>query len=90
VTDGERYISPPPEADGPYKYYLLGNVRPVRVIYDMQGREIGAESPDRERGGALKINNELLSRLFASPEVEDLTKAEFVELCRRAASGSMP
>jgi hypothetical protein len=84
--DERRYVSPPAEADGPYKYYLLGDVRPVRVIHDERGRKIGAEAPDRNSGGALKIENVLLGRLESSPEVEDLTKAEFVELCLKAAS----
>jgi hypothetical protein len=84
--DEQPYVSPPAEADGPYKYYLLGNVRPVRVIHNERGHEIGAEAPDRNSGGALKIENVLLSRLASSPEVEDLTKAEFVELCLKAAS----
>jgi hypothetical protein len=33
---------------------------------------------------------ELIGYIMSSPEVEDLTKDEFVELCRRAASRSSP
>lgn len=78
-------ILTPPDADGPYKYHLLGKVTPVRVIYNDAGRDIGAEAPDPV-DGRLKINNVLLSRILSSPEVEEITKAEFVEFCQRAAA----
>jgi hypothetical protein len=78
------YVSPPPDAEGPYKYYLLGNVRPVRVTCNARGRACCTEAPDRAHGGALKIDHELWGRILASPEVETITKAEFVERCRRA------
>jgi hypothetical protein len=78
------YISPPPDADGPYEYYLLGNIRPVRLMQNEHGRDICAEAPDPTDGGALKIDNVLIGRIMASPEVETITKDEFVERCRRA------
>ena len=83
-------ILPPPEADGPYKYYLLGNTRPVRVTCDESGRRHGAEAPEIFNGGRLAYNHALLGRLFSSSEVEDLTKEEFVELCRRDAIECAP
>lgn len=89
MSEDKPYISPPPDAEGSYKYYLLGNVTPVRVIYNEAGRDIGAEAPDPV-DGVLKINNVLLSRILSSPEVEDLTKDEFAELCQRAVSRSLP
>jgi hypothetical protein len=84
MSDEKPYVSPPPDADGPYKYYLLGNIRPVRVIHNERGLPCGAEAPDSADGGRLKIDNVLMSRILSSPEVEDLTKQEFVELCQRA------
>lgn len=85
MSEDSPYISPPPDADGPYEYYLLGNVRPVRVIRNEAGRQIGAEAPD-PADGVLKIDNVLLSRILISPEVEEITKAEFVELCQHLSA----
>jgi hypothetical protein len=90
VNDGKPYVSPPPDADGNYKYYLLGNVRPVRLTYNAKKLPIASEAPDPSDGGALKIDNELIGRIMSSPEVEDISRDEFVELCRRAASRSSP
>ena len=87
MSDEKPYLSPPPDADGPYKYYLLGNIRPVRVMHNAKGLQCGAEAPDPADRGQLKIDNVLLSRILSSPEVEDINKQEFVELCQRALSG---
>jgi hypothetical protein len=83
------HLSPPADADGPYKYHLFG-MRPVRVTFDESGNEISAETPGFWNGGALEIENILLCRLLDNPEVKDLTKTEFVALCRRTPSGSKP
>jgi hypothetical protein len=83
------HISRPVDADGPYKYCLLGT-RPVRVTCDESGSQTSAETPGFRNGGALEIENILLCHLLDNPEVKDLTKAEFVEMCRRTASGSKP
>ena len=53
-----------------YKYFLLGESGPVRVIYDERGLKYGAETPDRN-GGRLVNRTQLLSRLEQSPEVRD-------------------
>lgn len=82
-------ISPPADADGPYQYHRL-NTRLVRVTCDERGDGITAETPGFRSGGALEIENILLCHLLDNPEVEDLTKAEFVALCRRTPSGSKP
>ena len=31
MTKDNRYICPPPEADGPYKYFMIGNVNPCAL-----------------------------------------------------------
>jgi hypothetical protein len=85
MSGDKPYISPPPDAEGPYKYYLLGGVRPVRVTCDESGAKIYAEATNRM--GALKIAA-VLAAILKDEDVEDITKDEFVELCRRAASGS--
>lgn len=85
MCEDKPYISPPPDAEGPYEYYLLGNTRPVRVICNERGLTVGAEAPDLDDSGALKINNVLISRILSSPEVEAITRDQFVELCQRAA-----
>lgn len=84
MNERKPHISPPPDADGPYKYYRL-YATPVRVICNERGTSIGAEAPDRMDGGKLKIANVLLGRIGTGVEAEDITKQEFVELCRRAA-----
>jgi hypothetical protein len=82
-------ISPSADADGPYKYCLFG-MRPVRVTFDDDGNEIFAETPGFWNGGELEIENILLCRLIDNPEVKDLSKAEFVEMCRRDRPGLKP
>lgn len=89
MTENKPYVSPPPDAEGKYKYFLLGGVTPVRVILNEAGRDIGAEAPD-PADGALKINNVLLSRILSSPEVEEITKADFVDGCQRALLKKSP
>lgn len=59
-----------------YKYFLLGESVPVRVIYDERGLKYGAETPDRN-GGRLVNRTQLLSRLEQSPEVREITRDEF-------------
>jgi hypothetical protein len=80
-TQQEPYVTPPPEADGNYKYFLLGDTRPIRVLCTKRGSSRCAESPNPERGWVLTINNVLLGRLFWSDEVEEITKAQFVAMC---------
>jgi hypothetical protein len=85
MTDGERYISPPPEADGPYKYYRL-YATPVRVTLGDGGRFAGAEAPDLE-SGALRVAHSLLGRIEDGVESEEITRDEFIARCRWAGEG---
>jgi hypothetical protein len=89
VNDGKPYVSPPPDAEGPYKYYLLANT-PVRVICDEVGVGYGAEAPDLTNGGALEVANTLLGPIEKGDDAEPITKDEFMESCRRTASESPP
>jgi hypothetical protein len=86
MTDNKPYVSPPHDAEGNFKYFLLGEVTPVRVTYYEPGLVMCVEAPDPKNLGTLKINNDLLSRLEKSHEVEDITRSKFVELC---AQGSL-
>jgi hypothetical protein len=76
-------VSPPPDADGLYKYYVLGDVRPVRVTYNERGTNIFTEAPDPAGGGILKPAV-LLVAIMKEEDVEGITKEQFVELCRQA------
>ena len=61
---------------------------PIRAI---SARIISfAETPGFWNGGELEIENILLCRLIDNPEVKDLSKAEFVEMCRRDRPGLKP
>ena len=85
MTDGERHISSPPEADGPYKYFRLYET-PVRVTVDVNGRFVGAEAPDLE-SGTLRFTHALLGRMEEGVESEEITKDEFIDRCRWAGQG---
>jgi hypothetical protein len=85
VTDGERHISSPPDADGPYKYHHLYET-PVRVTIDVSGRFASAEAPDLE-SGALRFAHALLRRIEEGVESEEITKDEFIDRCRWAGQG---
>lgn len=85
MSESKPFISPPPDADGPYKYYLLGGVRPVRATCNARGVKIFTEAPDPADGGALKPAT-LLVPIMKDEDVEEIAKEEFVELCRRALS----
>lgn len=84
MTKAAPFVCPPPEANGPYKYFKIGSVNPVRVTCDDRGRHIGAESPDQENGGALKIAHTLLGTIGKDEDVDEITKQEFVEMCQDA------
>lgn len=73
---------PPPDADGPYRYFLIGGVNPVRVTCDDKGRYVGAETIDRHRNGAMRYAHTLLGAIDKDEDVDEITKAEFVDLCR--------
>src|ERR1700760_853948 len=85
MSDGKRYISPPPEADGRYKYFRLFYT-PVRVTVDGRGNFSAAEAPDLE-SGALRVVHSLLGRIEEGVEAEEITREEFIERCRRAGEG---
>ena len=83
MSEEKPYVSPPPDADGNYKYYLLGGVRAVRVTCNARGAKIFTEAPDPADGGALKPAT-LLVPILKDEDVEDITRDEFVERCQRA------
>ena len=64
-----------------YRYYILGETRPVRIAYDEHGLRMGAETPDRETG-ELKFEHTLMMRVAESWEVEEIDAETFDKLCR--------
>ena len=89
MSEDKPYVSPPPDADGNYKYFVLGGSRPVRVTCDASGAKICAEATYSAEGGILKPAA-VLAAILKDEDVEPITKQEFVDLCLRAASGSPP
>jgi hypothetical protein len=86
MNDGEPYVSPPPDADGPYKYFRLYET-PVRVTVDDLGNFAAAEAPDLE-SGALRFAHSLLGRIIEEgAESEEIAKDEFIDRCRWAGQG---
>ena len=53
------------------------------MTHDEQGRQIGAEAFDLRQDGALTVQNILLHRLVDNPEVEEMTRDQFVEWSRK-------
>jgi len=64
-----------------YKYYAIGDFKPIRVMYDSDGLRRGAESINIHTG-RLEINNMLLNRIDQSWEVDEIDHDRFEELCK--------
>jgi hypothetical protein len=84
MNDRKPHVSPPPDADGPYKYYLLGGVRPVRVTCDTDGAKIFTEAPGFP-DGLLRVAA-LLVPILKGEDVEEITRQEFIDSCQSVAS----
>ncbi len=63
-----------------YKYFILGNVRPIRVAFNDKGHKVGAQVPN-EATQDLEWDTELLSRLEKSHEVEEINQEKFETMC---------
>lgn len=63
-----------------YKYYLLGETVPVRVVFNEKGLHSGAEVLDREKG-KLVPDATYLGRILNSFEVDEITEQEFIKRC---------
>ncbi|MBH5322239.1 hypothetical protein [Aurantiacibacter sediminis] len=68
-----------------YEYFLLGNSVPIRVVFNVEGRRIGAEVPSREARELVK-DATYLSRLDHSSEVDQIDKDQFERHCERVWS----
>ena len=83
MKKAKLHICPPPEADGPYRYFKIIDTIPVRVTCDGPNL-VGAESTDADNGGALKFAHAKLGRILKDElDVDEITKQEFVDMCRR-------
>jgi hypothetical protein len=87
MNDRKPYISPPPDADGPYEYYLIAGFRLVRVSCDESGAMIHAEATNRD--GVLELAA-ILTTILKDEDVEEISRQEFIDWCRRAALESRP
>lgn len=81
MSNGKPYTPPPPEAVGNYKYFLIGNVTPVRIEYNT-GRMCGAESFDPRGTGTLQIDHSLMSTVAKDEDVVEITREEFIAHCQ--------
>jgi len=63
-----------------YKYYVIGESKPVRLIYDSEGLRRGAESINIHTG-QLEMDHMIFMRILKSWEVEEIDQTRFEELC---------
>lgn len=63
-----------------YRYYLIDNAIVFRVLIDSQGRERGAQAPDRASKQLIYAHT-LLSRKFWSSWVDEIDETRFDALC---------
>lgn len=81
MTEEKPYISPPLEADGNYKYYLVAGGIPVRIKFSERGHECLGEVADKDNPGQLKVHNHMIGKIMKDEDVEEITKEEFVQAC---------
>lgn len=85
MAEEKPYISPPPEADGRYQYYLVARHIPVRIKFDENGQECLAEIADKDKPGQLKVHNHMIAKILKDEDVEETTKEGFVQACKNYA-----
>jgi hypothetical protein len=76
-----------------YRYFLIGDVNPVRLTYASKypSGAIDAHNADRTRPGELKPAIHLIRAvLFKDEDVEEITREQFEEHCRRIWAESRP
>jgi hypothetical protein len=71
---------PPPDADGPYQYFLRDGHIPVRVLLDSHGFKREAHAPDHLNNNELALRS--MTVVHTHDSVEDISKRQFVEVCR--------
>jgi hypothetical protein len=81
MTEEKPYICPPPEADGNYKYYIVGSNIPVRIGSDEKGRICIGEAADKDRPGQLKVSNYHIGVILKDEDVREITKEGFIQAC---------
>lgn len=83
-----RYVPPPPEAEGNYRYYLIAGFRPVRILCDERGRMFHADAPEGDPPGTMIVRTMLVTTVEKDEDVEEIAKEQFLEYCRRARDPS--
>jgi len=69
-----------------YRYFVIGDVNPVQLTFGNNTPSVGmdAHSADRDRPGELKRAMHLISTvLFKDEDVEEITREQFDEHCKR-------
>lgn len=79
---------PPPDADGPYQYFLRDSDIPVRVLLDSRGFKLEAHAPSHLNNNELGIRSMMV--IHTNDSVEDISKRQFVEICRLYRSNLTP
>lgn len=83
MTEEKPYISPPPEAEGNYKYYIVGTNIPVRLKFNENGHRCLTEALNPREPDHLQVKNTYLGKILKDEDVREITKEEFVEHCRK-------
>lgn len=63
-----------------FKYYLIDDALPVRVVFDERGLKRGAEVPDARRG-SLVIQTTIMSKVETYPWVTEIDRSQFDAAC---------
>ena len=64
-----------------FTYYMLGNAIPIRLLTaKSDGLKAGTQIPDTETG-ALKFDNEYLSKIEEGTDIEEIDETTFNKSC---------
>lgn len=72
-----------------YRYFIVGNITPVHLVYNSQDHAVGAQVPDAHAPGGFRWSHEHWARIEVSEEVDEVDRAAFQEATERyLASGA--
>ncbi|HKO11730.1 MAG TPA: hypothetical protein VJV22_07170 [Acidobacteriaceae bacterium] len=66
-----------------YRYFILGNITPVRLVYNSQNHAVGAQVPDSHAPEGFRWSHEHWGRIEVSEEVDEVDLATFQEATER-------
>lgn len=70
-------------SEKPYRYFILGGVTPVRLVYDQRKFAVGAQIPDALAPEGFRWSHEHWGRIEVSEEVDEVDLETFQEATRR-------